>query len=247
MEFSGKTVLVTGSSRGIGAEIARVLASYGLKVWINYKSNAELANKLKEEIESKGGVAAIVCFDVSDESAFKDALNLIKESDGELGYLVNNAGLTNDKLALRMSGDDFMGVIEANLKSCFIGCREAFRIMSKQKQGSVVNISSIVGEKGNAGQANYAASKGGLVAMTKSFALEAASRGVRYNAVAPGFIETEMTAKLTDEIKASYLKSIPLARLGQAREVALAVAFLLSDGASYITGELLRVNGGLYM
>ncbi|RDU73117.1 3-oxoacyl-ACP reductase FabG [Helicobacter aurati] len=247
MQFSGKNALITGSSRGIGAAIARVLAGHGLKVWINYKSNVSLANTLKEEIESQGGKAAIIGFDVSDENAFKESLMLIKESDGELGYLVNNAGITNDKLALRMSVADFAQVIEANLHSCFIGCREAFKIMSKQQKGSVVNIASIVGEKGNAGQANYAASKAGMIAMTKSFALESASRNIRYNVVTPGFIETEMTDKLSENVKAEYLKNIPLARLGKAEEVANAVAFLLSDYSSYITGEVLRVNGGLYM
>lgn len=247
MQFSGKNVLITGSSRGIGAQIARVLASYNLKVWINYKNNAKLANELQEEILANGGNAAVICFDVTDEVVFKESLELIKESDGELAYLVNNAGVTNDKLALRMSVDDFMQVIDANLKSCFIGCKEAFKIMSKQRSGSVVNISSIVGEKGNAGQINYAASKGGIIAMTKSFALESASRNVRYNAVTPGFIDTEMTGKLTQDVADNYLKNIPLARFGSPKEVANAVAFLLSDYSSYITGEVLRVNGGLYM
>lgn len=247
MRFSGKNVLITGSSRGIGAQIARVLASHNIKVWINYKSNANLANDLQEEILSKGGNAAVIGFDASDETAFREALELIKESDGGFSYLVNNAGITNDKLALRMSVDDFMQVIDANLKSCFIGCKEAFKIMSKQKMGSVVNISSIVGERGNAGQTNYAASKGGIIAMTKSFALESASRNVRYNAITPGFIDTEMTSKLNQDLMDIYLKNIPLARFGKPEEIANTVAFLLSDYSSYITGEVLRVNGGLYM
>ena len=166
---------------------------------------------------------------------------------GEFAYLVNNAGITNDKLALRMSSEDFDSVISANLKSAFIGCREALKIMSKQRFGSVVNISSIVGERGNAGQVNYSASKGGLIAMTKSFALESGARGVRFNALTPGFINTDMTSKLSDEVRGDYIKNIPLQRLGEAGEVANAVAFLLSDYASYITGEVLKVNGGLYM
>ena len=181
------------------------------------------------------------------EEAYKNAIELIKDSDGELSYLVNNAGITNDKLALRMSNEDFMGVIEANLKSCFIGCREALKIMSKQRYGSVVNIASIVGEKGNIGQTNYSASKGGMIAMTKSFALESGSRGIRFNVVTPGFIETDMTANLKEEIKEEYIKNIPLARLGKPVEIANTVAFLLSDYSSYITGEVVRVNGGLYM
>lgn len=247
MKFSGKNVLITGSSKGIGAEIARILANFGVKVWINYRSNPQPANDLKDYIESKGGQAAIVAFDATNEEAYKNAIELIKDSDGELSYLVNNAGITNDKLALRMSNEDFMGVIEANLKSCFIGCREALKIMSKQRYGSVVNIASIVGEKGNIGQTNYSASKGGMIAMTKSFALESGSRGIRFNVVTPGFIETDMTANLKEEIKEEYIKNIPLARLGKPVEIANTVAFLLSDYSSYITGEVVRVNGGLYM
>ena len=247
MKFSGKNVLITGSSKGIGAEIARVLANFGIKVWINYRNNPQPANDLKDCIESKGGQAAIVAFDATNEEAYKNAIELIKDSDGELSYLVNNAGITNDKLALRMSNEDFMGVIEANLKSCFIGCREALKIMSKQRYGSVVNIASIVGEKGNIGQTNYSASKGGMIAMTKSFALESGSRGIRFNVVTPGFIETDMTANLKEEIKEEYIKNIPLARLGKPVEIANTVAFLLSEYSSYITGEVVRVNGGLYM
>lgn len=247
MKFSGKNVLVTGASRGIGSEIAKTLGSFGLKVWINYRSNKDLANKLKEDIESNGGSAALIAFDVTNENDFKDSISLIKDSDGEFAYLVNNAGITNDKLALRMSSEDFDSVISANLKSAFIGCREALKIMSKQRFGSVVNISSIVGERGNAGQVNYSASKGGLIAMTKSFALESGARGVRFNALTPGFINTDMTSKLSDEVRGDYIKNIPLQRLGEAGEVANAVAFLLSDYASYITGEVLKVNGGLYM
>ena len=247
MQFSGQNVLVTGASKGIGAEIARVLAGFGVKVWINYRSKPEIANALKEEIESKGGKAAVIAFDATDEEAFIAALNLIKDSDGALSYLVNNAGITNDKLALRMSSEDFSSVVNANLQSCFIGCREALKIMSKQRHGSVVNIASIVGERGNVGQTNYAASKGGMIAMTKSFALESGSRGVRFNVVTPGFIETDMTNGLSDNVKSDYIKNIPLARFGKPQEIAHATAFLLSDYANYITGEVLRVNGGMYM
>jgi len=193
MKFSGKNVLVTGSSRGIGAEIAKTLATFGLKVWINYRSGASEADAVKESIEAAGGRAAVIGFDVSDEVAFVDAIKMIVESDGELSYLVNNAGITNDKLALRMKTEDFMSVINANLTSCFIGCRESMKVMRKNKFGAVVNIASIVGETGNAGQTNYAASKGGVIAMTKSFAIEAASSGIRYNTITPGFIATEMT------------------------------------------------------
>ncbi|EAT99642.1 3-oxoacyl-ACP reductase FabG [Campylobacter curvus] len=247
MKFSGKNVLITGASRGIGADTARVLAKMGLKVWINYRSKPEVADALKSEIEEAGGVAAVVKFDATDEDEFIKGINLIVDSDGELSYLVNNAGITNDKLALRMKTDEFTGVINANLTSAFIGSREALKVMSKKRFGAVVNIASIVGEMGNAGQVNYAASKGGMIAMTKSFAKEAASRNVRFNVVTPGFIATDMTDALSDEVKAAYEANIPLKRLGKGEEVANAVAFLLSDHASYVTGDVLKVNGGLYM
>lgn len=247
MKFSGRNVLITGASKGIGAQIAKTLASYGLKVWINYRSKIEDAENIKEEIEKIGAKAAIIKADVSIEEEFISMIKTIVDSDGELSYLVNNAGITKDKLALRMSVEDFNDVINANLTSAFIGCKEALKVMGKKRFGSVVNISSIVGEMGNAGQTNYSASKGGLNAMTKSFAKEAASRNIRYNAVTPGFIQTDMTSLLKDEIKEEYIKNIPLARFGQASEIADAVAFLLSDHSSYITGEILKVNGGLYV
>jgi 3-oxoacyl-[acyl-carrier protein] reductase len=247
MKFSGKNVLVTGASRGIGAEIAKGLAGFGLKVWINYRSGAQAAEKVKAEIVAAGGEAEVIGFDVSDEAAFVEGIKTIVETDGELAYLVNNAGITNDKLALRMKNEDFMSVINANLTSVFTGCREAMKVMRKKKFGSVVNIASIVGETGNAGQTNYAASKGGVIAMTKSFALEAASSGIRYNTITPGFIATDMTDELSDEIKAGFTAKIPMGRFGNASEVADATAFLLSDHSSYITGETLKVNGGMNM
>ena len=247
MKFSGKNVLITGSSRGIGAEIAKTLAGFGLKVWINYRNGAVQADAVKEIIEAEGGNAAVIGFDVSDEKAFIDAIKTIVDSDGELSYLVNNAGITNDKLALRMKKDDFMSVINANLTSCFIGCREAMKAMRKKKFGSVVNIASIVGETGNAGQTNYAASKGGVIAMSKSFAIEAATSGIRFNSITPGFIATEMTDALSDEIKDSFTSKIPMKRFGNPSEVAQGVAFLLSDYSSYITGETLKINGGMNM
>ena len=247
MNFSGKNVLVTGASRGIGAEIAKVLAGYGLKVWINYRSGAEAADRVKEEIEANGGEAAVIGFDVSDEKAFVEAVKTIVDSDGELSYLVNNAGITNDKLAMRMSVEDFKKVIDANLTSTFVGCREALKVMSKKRFGSVVNVASVVAEAGNLGQANYVASKGGVIAMTKTFALEGAARNNRFNSVTPGFIDTDMTKDLPEKVKEEMLKRIPLKRFAAPREVANAVAFLLSDDASYITGETLKVNGGMYM
>ena len=247
MTFSGKNVLITGASRGIGAEIAKVLAGFGLKVWINYKSSADAADKLKEEIEANGGNAAVIGFDVSDEKAFIEAIKTIVDCDGELSYLVNNAGITNDKLAIRMSVEDFEKVIKANLTSTFVGCREGLKVMSKKRFGAVVNIASIVAEMGNLGQANYVASKGGVIAMTKTFALEGAARNIRFNTVTPGFIDTDMTKDLPEKVKEEMLSKIPLKRFAAPREVANAVAFLLSDEASYITGETLKVNGGMNM
>jgi len=247
MTFSGKNALVTGASRGIGAAIARTLASYGVKVWINYRSSAEAADTLKEEIEAAGGSAAVIGFDATDEGAFIDAIKTIVDADGELAYLVNNAGITKDKLALRMKTEEFTAVLDANLTAAFVGCREALKTMGKKRFGSVVNIASIVGETGNLGQTNYSASKGGLIAMTKSFAQEAAPRGIRYNAVTPGFIATDMTEQLSEEVKATFISKIPLARFAEPKEVAQSVAFLLSDSASYITGETLKVNGGMNM
>lgn len=247
MTFTGKNVLVTGASRGIGAEISKALASYGLKVWINYRSKPEVADALKAEIDAEGGTAAVIQFDATDEDAFIEAIKVIIDSDGELAYLVNNAGITNDKLAIRMKLDDFNSVINANLTSSFIGCRESLKTMSKKRFGSVVNIASIVGERGNAGQTNYSASKGGMIAMTKSFALEGAARGIRFNAITPGFIETDMTKELKEEVIQSYISNIPLARFGSPKDVAEGVAFLLSDSAAYITGETLKINGGMHM
>jgi 3-oxoacyl-[acyl-carrier protein] reductase len=247
MKFTGKNVLITGAASGIGKEIAKVLAGYGLKVWINYRSRPEAADALKAEIEVDGGQAAVIGFDVVDEDAFIEGVKTIVSSDGELSYLVNNAGITNDKLALRMKKEDFTNVIDVNLTSAFVGCREALKAMSKKRFGCVVNIASIVAETGNAGQVNYSASKGGLITMTKSFAQEGSARGIRYNAVTPGFIATEMTDKLSDEIKDSYTSKIPLKRFGEPKDIAEAVAFLLSDSSAYITGEVLKVNGGMYM
>lgn len=247
MKFSGKNVLITGAASGIGKQIAITLAEQGLKVWINYRSRPQDADAIKTQIEDAGGEAAVIAFDVADEDAFVEGIKTIISSDGELAYLVNNAGITNDKLAIRMKKEDFTSVLDINLTSAFIGCREALKSMSKKRFGAIVNIASIVGETGNGGQVNYAASKGGLIAMTKSFAQEGSARGVRFNAVTPGFIATDMTDKLSVEIKESYTSKIPLKRFGSPEDIAQAVAFLLSDNSAYITGEVLKVNGGMYM
>ena len=247
MKFSGNNVLITGASKGIGAQIAKTLAQFGLKVWINYRNGVEQADQLQKEIQDSGGVAAVIKADVSKEDEYITAIKTIIQSDGELSYLVNNAGITKDKLAIRMSIEDFNDVINANLTSAFIGCRESLKVMSKKRFGSIVNISSIVGEMGNVGQTNYAASKGGLIAMTKSFSKEGAARNIRDNCITPGFIATNMTDALKDEIKDEYTKNIPLKRFGTTQEIAQGVAFLLSDYSSYITGETLKINGGLYV
>jgi 3-oxoacyl-[acyl-carrier protein] reductase len=198
------------------------------------------------KIIDDGGTCAVIKADVSIENEFESMIKTIIQADGELSYLVNNAGITKDKLAMRMSIEDFSSVIDANLLSTFIGCKLALKNMSKARFGSVVNISSVVGQMGNAGQCNYSASKGGIDALTKSFAKEGGSRSIRFNSIAPGFIKTAMTDKLSDEVMEKYLVNIPLKRLGEASEVASVVSFLLSDASSYISGDVLKVNGALY-
>ena len=236
--LEGKNALVTGASRGIGRAIAEELAAAGASVVVGYRSGHEEAEEVAQRI---GGRA--VQADVSDPES---ALALV-EAAGEIDILVNNAGLTRDGLLARMSDDDWHTVIETNLSSVFYTCRAIARPMMKKRAGAIVNVSSIVGEMGNAGQAAYAASKAGLLGLTKSIARELASRNIRVNAVTPGFITTDMTAGLSPELKEKMSAAIPLSRIGNAEEVASAVAFLASDSASYITGEVLKVNGGMYM
>ena len=199
------------------------------------------------EIIKNGGEANIISFDVTDEKQFINSIKNIISEDGSLDYLVNNAGITNDKIGIRMKKEDFTSVINSNLTSSFIGCREAFKVMRKKRFGSVVNVSSIVGETGNIGQINYSASKGGIIAMSKSFALEGASSNIRYNSIAPGFIETDMTINLNNEVRDNFINKIPLGRFGTKEEVADVTAFLLSDYSSYITGQTIRINGGMYV
>jgi 3-oxoacyl-[acyl-carrier protein] reductase len=236
--LAGKTALVTGASRGIGRAIAAELARAGANVVVGYRSGADEANALATEI---GGRA--IQADVSDPD---DAKRLVDEA-GDLDILVNNAGLTRDGVLARMSDDDWRAVIETNLSSVFYTCRAVTRGMMKRRAGSIVNVSSIVGVHGNWGQSNYAASKAGIIGFTKSLAQELGSRNVRANVVAPGYVKTQLTDVIPEEARAKMLDLTPLARLGEPEDVAGAVRFLCSDEASFITGEVLLVDGGLGM
>ena len=240
------TAVVTGGSRGIGKCVAETLAAQGLQVYLTYVSKPAEAETVARKIAATGGKAKAYCLDVSDSAAVSDFfLNEVKEKV-RLSLLVNNAGITKDAFLVRMKDEDFDAVISVNLKGAFNCLREAAKIMSKQRGGSIVNITSMVGQMGNAGQVNYGAAKAGLIGLTKSAAKELAGRGVTVNAVAPGFIETDMTIGLPESIRTQYLDNIPLKAFGSAQNVADAVAFLGSDKAAYITGQVLAVNGGLY-
>ncbi len=243
--LSGKKILVTGGSRGIGAEIVRTLAAAGAKVAFTYSSNQESAKKILESLPGEGH--RILAMNVADETSVSSALEPLLADWKDIDGLVNNAGITKDGLLMRMKSDDFDSVINTNLKGAFYLTKSVTKLMMKNRKGSVVNITSVIGQTGNAGQANYAASKGGVVAFSKSVALELGSRNVRVNCVAPGFIETDMTDVLAPETKQKIMDKIPLQRMGTAKEVAETVKFLLSDQSSYITGHTLSVNGGLFM
>ena len=240
------TALVTGGSRGIGRAVAHTLAAAGHQVFLTYVSKPEDAEQTVRAITERGGRARAFRMDVGDSDAVSAFFRDEVRDKVELAVLVNNAGITKDGLMLRMKDEDFDRVLGVNLRGAFLCLREAAKIMSKQRHGRIVNISSVVGQMGNAGQINYSAAKAGLIGLTKSAARELAPRSITVNAVAPGFIETDMTAALSDESRDAYAKAIPLGRLGSAQDVADAVAFLASDKASYITGQILAVNGGLY-
>lgn len=246
MDFSGKVALVTGSSRGIGKAVVEDLAGKGAFVVINYTSNEQAAQQVKDEIEAKGGKCEIRGFDVSSFSDVNEHIDSIVEAHGQIDYLVNNAGITRDTLLMRMKEEDWDAVINVNLKGVFNCTKAASKYMIKQKSGRIVNISSVVGEMGNPGQSNYAATKAGIIGFTKSVSRELASRNITVNSITPGFIDTDITSGLSDKIKEHYLGQIPLGRFGSPEDIAGVVSFLLSDAASYITGEVIRVNGGMY-
>ncbi|MDL2279321.1 3-oxoacyl-[acyl-carrier-protein] reductase [Desulfovibrio sp. OttesenSCG-928-G11] len=238
--------LVTGASRGIGKCIAESLARAGHAVYITYASKADEAQAVVKGIAQAGGSARAFQLDVADSGAVCAFFQEEIKDKAPLAVLVNNAGIAKDAFLIRMKDEDFIKVLNVDLQGAFTCLREAARIMSRQRFGRIVNISSVVGQMGNAGQCNYSAAKAGLIGLTKSAAKELASRGVTVNAVAPGFIETDMTLALSDDIRGQYLDHIPLKRFGSAEDVAEAVAFLASDKAAYITGQVLAVNGGMY-
>ena len=245
MLLEGKIAIVTGASRGIGKEIARSFISQGATVAFTYRSSEEQALALEKELTENGGTAKGF---KSDASKFEDAENLVKEvleAFGTVDVVVNNAGITDDTLLMRMSEEQWDRVIDVNLKSCFNLTKAVLRTMLKARAGSIINISSVVGVQGNAGQANYSASKAGILGFTKSVALELGSRKIRCNAIAPGFIETEMTEKLDAEVVQGWRDTIPLKRGGSPEDVANACVFLASDMSSYVTGQTLNVCGGM--
>ena len=245
MLLEGKIAIITGASRGIGKSIARTFIAQGAKVAFTYRSSKEQALELEKELTSGGGVAKGF---KSDASKMEDAENLVKEvleTFGTIDIVVNNAGITNDTLLMRMSEEQWDSVMNVNLKSCFNLTKSVLRTMLKARSGSIINISSVVGVQGNAGQTNYSASKAGILGFTKSVALELGSRNIRCNAIAPGFIETEMTAKLDPDTVQGWRDAIPLKRGGSPEDVANTCVFLASDMSSYITGQTLNVCGGM--
>ena len=247
MDFSGKTAVVTGGSRGIGRAVCLELAKGGANVVLCYAGNEAAAAETVSACEALGAKALAVKCDVADSAQVKALMDEAVKAFGRIDILVNNAGITRDGLLMMMKEEDFDAVISANLRGTFLCMKAVSRTMMKQRYGRIVNLSSVVGLRGNAGQVNYAASKAGVVGMTKSLAKELASRGVTVNAVAPGFIETDMTAAMTEAAKTATLASIPMQRLGAPEDIAKTVAFLASDDAAYITGQVLAVDGGMSM
>ena len=246
MKLQGKVALVTGGGRGIGREIALLFAKEGADIAI-CDVNTEIAQSTQKEVESLGRRAMSFATDVTVFKQVEEMVNLILDNFKHIDILVNNAGITRDNLLLRMTEEDWDKVLAVNLKGVFNGTKAVSRAMLKQRSGKIVSIASIIGIMGNAGQANYAASKGGIISFTKSIARELASRNINVNAVAPGFIQTAMTDKLSDEVKKKMMEQIPLGKLGTPEDIASAVLFLAGPDADYITGQVLAVNGGMYM
>ncbi|MGX6441978.1 3-oxoacyl-[acyl-carrier-protein] reductase [Neobacillus sp. K501] len=247
MTLEGKVALVTGASRGIGREIALELARQGANVVVNYAGSEAKANEVAEEIKMLGKEAFAIKCDVSNNEEVSAMVKETIERFGKLDILVNNAGITKDNLLMRMKEEEWDDVININLKGVFLCTKAVTRQMMKQRVGRIINIASIVGVSGNPGQANYVAAKAGVIGLTKTTAKELASRNITVNAIAPGFITTDMTDKLTEELKTEMLKQIPLARLGEPKDIAKMTAFLASDDASYITGQTLHIDGGMVM
>lgn len=245
--LKGKVALVTGASRGIGREIAITLAGQGAYVIVNYCGSENAAQDTLNVIKENGGDGEIAQCDVGNFEKVKEMIDGIVANHKTIDIIVNNAGITKDNLLLKMTEEDFDAVINTNLKSAFNTSKNAIRYMIKQRSGRIINMASIVGITGNAGQINYAAAKAGMIGVTKSLAREIASRGITVNAVAPGFIETDMTKDLPEEAKKAMLAGIPMKRIGQPKDIANAVLFLASEQASYITGQVLQVNGGMDM
>lgn len=247
MQFEGKVALITGASSGIGKAIALRLASQGATVIVNYSGNQEGAQTVVDSILAAGGQGEAFRCNVSQAAEVEEMMKSVIERYGRIDILVNNAGITKDTLILRMDVEDFDKVIEINLKGTFNTIKAASRYMMKQRSGKIINMASVIGITGNAGQANYAASKAGVIALTKSAAKEFAGRNIHVNAVAPGYIETKMTEVLNDKVKENILSVIPLKRTGKPEDVAKAVVFLASEESNYITGQVINVDGGMVM
>ena len=247
MRFEGKVALVTGASRGIGRAIALALAAEGADVAVNYAGSEAAAKEVAAEIEAMGRKALVIQADIASTEASTAMVDAVVKEFGRVDVLVNNAGITRDGLLMRMKEEDWDAVITTNLKGVFNCTKAAIKYMMKQKSGNIVNISSIVGVMGNAGQANYCAAKAGVIGFTKATAKEVAARGIRVNAIAPGFIKTDMTSVLSEKVVEAMLAGIPLNRLGETEDIAKAVLFLASSDANYITGQTLHVDGGMVM